>query len=167
MKITMEATTRISNSPLGTGRVWEGTTDHGTPVRVLVSGLAAGSDDPVAEAQFDAEHDALPKPDGPLCPDCGEPMEYHALEDSPHEPRMQASVDLYEVIARWLMASDSELAPLGLDETAVAAHMRERPEQLDPDAHERLLNAAKVVTLYIAKRLLQKAVPQPDVVGHA
>jgi len=170
MKLTIEATTRISSSPLGTGRVWEGKTDQGTPVRVLVSGLAAGSDDPAVEAQFDREHDALPEPEGPRCPDCGEPMLYHAAahdDDQGHEVRMTAKVELYEVIARWLIASDSGLVPPGVTEEGVAEYFRKNLERFDPDAHQRLTNAAKVIVLYIAEQLLVKATPQPDVVGHA
>jgi len=172
MKITMEATTRISQSPLGMGRVWHGTTDQGTPVKVLVSGLAADSDDPEVEAQFDREHEALPDEEGPLCPDCGQPMELHELAAMPVETErhLRAEVDLYEVIARWLMAYGSEMVPPETNEAELAEHLRQHLKRRDPGHHDRLMNAAKVTALYIARRVLQEAAeikPTTHETGHA
>src|SRR5262249_39226930 len=119
MKITMSATNRCSKSEIGVGRVWEGQTEFGTPVKVLVSGLAANTDDPAMQAQFDKEHDEPPyASDGPVCPDCGQPMELHAVEIGEEQivEHRQVKIDLYDVMVRWLMASDSEMVPAGVTE---------------------------------------------------
>jgi len=166
MKICMNPTTRISRSPMGIGRVWEGQTEQGTPVKVLVSGLAAGSDDPALAAQFDREHEELPVEDGPKCPDCGEPLEYHVAEVGGEAEMRRAEVDLYEVVARWLMASDNELAPPGVTEAGVAEHFRNKLEALDPGAHKRLMKAAGVVTRYVAEQILGAAEPVPSIHTH-
>jgi len=166
MKITITVTDRISQSPMGVGRVWEGQTEHGTPVKALIAGLAANTDDPALQAQFDKEHDAIPEV-GPLCPDCGMPMIEHSMEADEEEGLIehhQVEIDLYDVMVRWLMASDDELVKPGVTEEQLAEHFRNNLEQLDPDAHARLTKAAGVVTKFVVERLIIGAKPvRPEI----
>ena len=173
MKITMSETRRCSKSEMGVGRVWEGQTEFGTPVKVLVSGLAANTDEPAMQAQFDREHDALSyASDGPVCPDCGELMELHSMEIG-EEPldelieHRQVAIDLYDVMVRWLMASDDELVKPGVSEELLAEHFRTNLERLDPDAHRRLTKAAGAVAVFIAERFVTGSKPaQPEIKTH-
>lgn len=148
MKITVEHTDRCSSSDHGIGRVWEGTTDQGTPVKVLICGLLPGSDDPVLAAQFEREHDAIPDMP-PVCPECGEPMEEHKLV-------AEVRIDMYEVMARMLIGfGDSKLPmPPGETPAALANRLRDRLALVDKEYHDDLVRAANGVTLYVVERLM-------------
>lgn len=151
MKITIESTDRISKSDYGVGRVWEGTTDQGTPVKALVAGLAAGSDDPVLEAQFDREHAALTDvPD--TCPDCGEPLVEHAVVE-----QGQLVIDLYDVAARMLetFGEGRVEKPEGVTPERLAKMLREQLPKVDKDYHDRLLRTASEMTQFIVMKFME------------
>lgn len=181
MKITIEATGRMSRSPFGgAGRVWEGETDLGTPVKALVSGLAAGSDDPQMVQRFDAEHDAMqaetePKPDE-ICPDCGEPLETHRqvvvgdLPLSENGPLIaEVKIDMHEVIARWIMAYGGDRGvpvPPGTTPHALANSLRTHLPLADKPYHDALVKAANAVTQYICEQIMAaNGVSMADEIG--
>jgi hypothetical protein len=170
MKVTLEATADYGRSTLGAGRIWRGTSDQGTPVECLVAGMRPDSDDPAVEERFERERDALPEAEGPICPDCGEPMVLHGGEAEEGETTMRGEVDLFEVVARWLMASDSTLAPPGVTAAGLAAHLKERLEKEDNKATlDRLLKAARAASLYIIDCVMhfREVRPTTGEVGHA
>jgi hypothetical protein len=169
-KITIEPTDRAGRSPLGSGRVWEGTTDQGTPIKVLICGLLPSSDDPALVAQFDREHDALPAlPE--VCPDCGEPHIEHKLVG-------ELVIDMYMVIARWMIAfaaagGTDMAAPAGLTETQMADNLRAELATRDRAYHDALVAAAHAASRYVIDKIMAaQGIEQLDgmigeVAGHA
>ena len=172
MKITIEATTQMSRSPFGgTGWVWEGETDLGTPIKALVSGLTAGSDDPQMVQRFDAEHDALlaetePKP-GDICPDCGEPIETHHKTVIGELPLpedglilAEVKIDMHEVIARWIMAYGGDRGvPIPEGEVTpeeLARALRTKMPLVDKPYHDALVKAANAATQYICEQICEQ-----------
>jgi hypothetical protein len=175
MKITVEHTDCHSRSDYGLGRVWTGTTDQGTPLKVLICGMQSDSDDPAMVERFDREHDALPA-FSEVCPDCGEPMVEHQLvSESGTGVVGEARVDMYEVMARMLIGFGDSKLPIPKGETAagLAARLRERLPRIDKEYHDDLLRAAHAVTMYVVERVMAAqgiakiVAPGSPVAGHA
>lgn len=62
MKLTLEPTDRIQTVDGVPHRIWQGTTDQGTPVLAYVRAVSAQTHDEAALAVFDRELQALPAP---------------------------------------------------------------------------------------------------------
>jgi len=155
MKITIEATENIAQSPLGAGRVWTGETDLGTPVRALVSGMQPGNDDPETVKRFQAEYGAISRP---ICPDCGEPLDEHEHElVEEHKLIGSVTIDLNEVIAAWIMAyGESRVEmPKGATREDLARCLGSAVRETDPDYYKALTQAAGAVTQFVLQKLLE------------
>lgn len=154
MKITIEHTDRMSRSDHGVGRVWTGTTDAGTPIKVLISGMRPDSEDEVLIAQFEREYEAIDGDAPTHCPDCGEPLVEHEVE-----VKSEVSLDMYEVIARWIDAygqhPDAARRPPGVSLERMARHMRANLEEADKPYHDALVAAARAVSMYVIEQIME------------
>ena len=166
MKITLTPTQEVSSSDHGVGQVWEGKTTKGTPVRVLVCGLAPGSDDPKMVERFDRESEAVPAVK-PVCPDCGEPLTRH-----PGRPLKTVGVDVYQVIARFVIGAGMGLAEgdeeAEDDPDRLADFYREELEAHNPAHHDRMVRAAHMVLHYVQEVVNAQNTPMHEqVAGNA
>lgn len=167
MKITLTPTQEASVSDLGAGRIWAGKTAKGTPLRVLISGLAPDSDDPRMVERFWREHDAIPELlEEPVCPDCGEPMTRHR-----GRPLKTVGVDVYQVIARFVIGAECSL-PGGEDvpgdPNEYAELLREQLEEHNKAHHDRLVRAAHMVLHYVQEVVNAQQTPMHEqVAGNA
>lgn len=154
MKLTITPTDEADRSKLGHGRIWEGKTGSGVPVRVLVAGLMPDTADARLRRMFEREYDALRE------------LEITVEDDV---VMRSASVDLYQVIARWLIAYGDKAGfklPPDKSPDALAKELR---EHADDHPNDRLLVAAATeVTKYIVDLVLTAPpVAVSSEVGHA
>lgn len=92
------------------------------------------------------------------CPGCGE-----LLPDG--ETHMAFSIDLYEVLARWMIAYSDEPLPPGCNTEELADSMRQRLQE-NPIEHDRLIAAAAAATQYVGDQIVSQ-MQHEDVTGHA
>ena len=94
------------------------------------------------------------------CPGCGE-----LLPDG--ERHLSFSIDLYEIIARWLVAYSNEPLPPGCGYAELADNLRRRLNENGRE-HDRLIAAAMATTQYVGDQIVsQYEMQQHYVAGHA
>lgn len=155
MQLTLISTDEADSSRTGCGRVWEGTTGNGTPVRVLICGMLPNSDDPAVVERFDAEYATLPEVEGAF--------------ELPGLVMRAAKIDLLEIVAMLLMSYGKDIGmevPPGLTVEQFANDLRDAAV---PDPRiEHLLRGADEVSRFIVGKVLNAPVVNSSVeIGNA
>ena len=89
------------------------------------------------------------------CPDCG-------------KRHVKIEIDLYEVVARWIIAYSNEPLPPGCKAWEVADSLRHRHRTENGEC-DRLVAAARAATQYVSEQIVDQYEMQTtqDVAGHA